>query len=37
MTSYLSENEVKSQQTGDAYLAQNPGCGMKYPKNHLEH
>ena len=37
VTSYLSENEAKNPQNGDAYLAQIPDFEMGYLENHLAH
>ena len=34
-TSYLSENEAKNLQNGDAHLAQIPDFEMGYLENHL--
>ena len=37
MTSYLSENEAKNLQNGDAHRAQIPDFEMGYLENHLTH
>ena len=37
MTSYLSENEAKTPQNGDAHLAQIADFGFEYLENRLAH
>ena len=37
MMSYLCENEAENLENGNIHLAQIPGFGLGYLKNHLVH